>query len=202
MAVGTYMDAERKSMAVDEVHDRLHAGYVQRLANQTVANPVQRPARNTKTLWAVNFGLMGLVLLAGAASYVKHHPNLLSGVDEELAVGPTQQVGRHSDLAGDTKKGNKHMWHASKEMNPPLPPPTDHGGILPNIPIKYLPVVVVGFMLMVPILTISVLKGCWAMIDLFVPMQGAPQPDNYAARKHREDLCEDLEEGSPAAETS
>merc|ERR1711934_417140 len=65
-------------------------------------------------------------------------------------------------------------------------PPAHAGGILPQIPIKYLPFVIVGFMLMDPLLTIAVLKGCWAMIDMFVPMQGAPKPNNYAQRKLQE----------------
>ena len=37
--------------------------------------------------------------------------------------------------------------------------------------LRYLPFVIVGFMLAVPILTVSVLKGCWAVIDLVAPMQ-------------------------------
>lgn len=217
MAVGTYMDAEHKAMAATEVHERLHAGYMRRLSH-----PVQRPARSAKTLWVVNFGLGGLVLLAGAFSYAKHHPGVLPSldaqlssvdkaltrsVDEELALGSPEsqrselarntQASKHHDPTSDTKAG-KHMWHASQETNPPLPPPTEDHGILPRIPIKYLPFVIVGFMLMVPILTISVLKGCWAMIDLFVPMQGAPQPDNYARRKIAESDA-DLEAGLSAA---
>ena len=88
----------------------------------------------------------------------------------------------------------KHVWHNPLNDKPPQTPAAeDHGGLLPNIPVTYLPYVVVGFMLAVPILTVSVLKGCWALIDLFVPVQGAPQPDNYAARKHRE---ADVEEGA------
>jgi hypothetical protein len=49
-------------------------------------------------------------------------------------------------------------------------------------------------MLCVPILTVSVLKGCWMMVDFFVPPAGAPVPNNYAQRK----LMQEVSPGIPA----
>jgi len=89
-----------------------------------------------------------------------------------------QLVEADDDVASHAK--DKRRWRASKGMNAPPKLPTDgtdHGGMLPHISVQYLPYTIVGFMLAVPILTVSVLKGCWFLIDLFVPMQGAPQPD-------------------------
>lgn len=168
---------------MNTVHENLQAGYRRRLAA-----PVQRPARSTRALWAVNFLLLLLVVVVCCASYAKHHPNEVLGRrgDEQLAM-----------RAG---AGSKRMWHASKEINAPLTPPSeDKGGILPEIPIKYLPIVVGCFMLAVPILTVSVLKGCWMAIDLLVPMQGAPQPNNYASRKHRDADLEAATEDAAAS---
>merc|ERR1711871_29879 len=164
-------------------------------------------------LWGVNFALLLLVAFVASCAYVKHHSALVRSHGEDLAQGGNKIA--HHDLANDAKTISKehdkgllhaqvhkdtrsmHVKVASKTMAASKPddvptqqkaeaPAAHAGGILPQIPIKYLPFVIVGFMLMVPLLTIAVLKGCWAMIDMFVPMQGAPKPNNYAQRKLQE----------------
>merc|ERR1711988_181602 len=174
----------------------------------------QGPARvmehQARVLWGVNMVVALLVLVTGSCSYIKHHPGLIG---EDLAQGA--KLHAHSDLSKDAsdikREHDKGIVHSQahsgrRAMNlkssvkvdqdtaPSKPALSEKhpvsqpraGGLLPQIPIKYLPFVVVGFMLMVPILTISVLKGCWAMIDMFVPTQGAPKPNNYAQRKLQE----------------
>ena len=64
------------------------------------------------------------------------------------------------------------------------PPGTPAGG---GISIKYLPWVIVGVLLAVPILTISVLKGCWMLVDYFCPPVQAYTPMNYSQMRLRED---------------
>merc|ERR1712072_154018 len=164
-------------------------------------------------LWGLNAVAFVLVVIEGSCSYVKHHPELL---DQHLAMSSkTSAVAHaHGDLAKDAKDLHKQHQKSvaaekahsdSRKMNlkttaattvpndesEKAPPAEDHGGILPQIPVKYLPFVIVGFMLAVPILTVSVLKGCWAVIDLVAPMQGAPKPDNYAQRKLQDVGLED-----------
>jgi len=72
-----------------------------------------------------------------------------------------------------------------KNISPATPSPTTPRGFLglPYIAPKYEPFIILGAMLTVPILTVSVLKGCWMMVDFFVPPAGAPVPNNYAQRK-------------------
>merc|ERR1711908_138037 len=65
-----------------------------------------------------------------------------------------------------------------------------------GISIKYLPWMIIGVLLAVPILTVSVLKGCWMLVDYFCPPVQAYTPMNYAQMKLRE------EQGLSADETS
>jgi hypothetical protein len=67
-------------------------------------------------------------------------------------------------------------------------------GFVGAVHCRYEPFIILGAMLCVPILTVSVLKGCWMMVDFFVPPAGAPVPNNYAQRK----LMQEVSPGIPA----
>merc|ERR1711998_288882 len=168
-----------------------------------------------KILWGLNAVAFVLVVVCGTCSYIKHHPEIM---DQHLAMSSkTSAVAHHGNL-GSThvksvhqKTSAHHEAHAdARKMNlkgevtankMPLdqsaqahaPPTHQSGGILPQIPVKYLPFVIVGFMLAVPVLTVAVLKGCWAIIDMFVPPVGAGNPDNYATRKLKQEQNPDPE---------
>lgn len=172
--------------------------------------PIPAPVRHppfSKAKVFLGATFVTLLLIGTARAYLRRHPteaekllahgrlwayedslySLVTVGGRTASVDAEQLVEADDDVASHAK--DKRRWRASKGMNAPPKLPTDgtdHGGMLPHISVQYLPYTIVGFMLAVPILTVSVLKGCWFLIDLFVPMQGAPQPDNYAARKHRE----------------
>lgn len=53
---------------------------------------------------------------------------------------------------------------------------TERHDILPKLPIDHLPYVIFGLVLALPILTISVFKGCRIFVGQFSPIEGALQP--------------------------